>query len=184
MSSISPIAQPVSQPISQPVSQIEIVRQGRHRAWKHRQLTLKWAPIIVSLMHRRKNAAIAIQRCARKHLFFNTSSEELLCSSETQGMYRVHLLLQPSAALHKEWGMSAEEWAVNGITSAIAVVVDAREVTPDGMLFVRGMTYVLSSKQLTKIVQLQKKLANIRYVQDMEYYKSLSIDMVKSLKDT
>lgn len=158
--------------------QINLIRQERHAHWKKQQLCHKWAPIFVELMNRKKYAATRIQHWLKQVLYKNADEKEWSCNPDTPGIYRIRFSLTSDQICLRSMGVTMEEWKNMGVIIApFAIVEDVRTLRSDGLISARCLMYRLSKNQLMKLVRAQKLTSNIRYIQDIEYSRSIAADI-------
>jgi hypothetical protein len=169
---------------SQQLSSIAAMRSERHAIWLKRQLAHKWAPIIVGCMNRnsKRNAACVIQRWLRRVLFKPIDNVLWKCSSDTPGIYLIRFCIGPDNVNIIAFGITEEEWKETGMEIPYTLVIsDLRNISANGLIEIDGITYTLTNMQLKRLNRATKKVGNIKYLQDMEYMKSLAEDRKNGL---
>lgn len=160
------------------MSQISLVRQERHAYWQKQQLCRKWAPVFIKLMHRRKSAAATIQRWIGRVLYKNAEDTEWTCDQDTPGIYRMRFSLNGDQICLQNMGVTASQWKdMDVVILPFAAVCDVRMMRFDGLISARGLMYRLSPGQLKRLVRAQKLTGNVKYIQDIEYCRSMAVDI-------
>lgn len=166
----------------QVVSQIDLVRKERHARYLYGQKVRKWAPIIVQLMNRRRSSIMCIQRSLHKYLYMSGEDSEWLCDRNTPGIYLLRFRLTIANISIEHMGISQTDFDdMEMEINPVVVVVDARTTSSNGLVWAREMPYKLTGKQIYRLTRAQKKVMNVRYLQDIEYSKTLSYDKAAGL---
>lgn len=165
---------------------IAAMRSERHALWAKKdqlgKFARKWAPIILDAMNRKKNAASIIQRWLRRVLFAPIDNVVWKCPLDTPGIFRIRFCIGEDNVNIISFGLTEEQWKDTGMEIPYTLIIsDLRDMSPNGLFEIDGITYTLNCMQLKRFRGAEKKISSLRYLQDIEYMKSLVHDRKNGL---
>jgi hypothetical protein len=153
------------------------IRRETHMRRQKELLTIKWAPVILEMMNRKRFNIQLIERSLWR-TWFRPAKDY---SADAAGIYRIRFTLTAKHLDPAELGLTKEEFDILNsddvpMVEPVRVIYDIRNLEYKMPLIVDDRRYNLLPADILRLALAKKRIEDVRFIQNMEYDRALAID--------